>query len=90
MRQQAEMKRHTDTALEASSDKLGSQLMVAFYMAKNDVPSIQFDKLTELLRVVKAPDFMTASGIYKHHDSFDDMEKSLESVIMKELDEKIE
>ena len=47
MRQQAVMKRHTDTALEASSDKLGSQLMVAFYMAKNYVPSIQFDKLTE-------------------------------------------
>ncbi|XP_073329080.1 uncharacterized protein C17orf113-like [Pagrus major] len=58
-------------------------------MAKNDVACHQYEGLTQLLGAVKAPDFVTRDGIYRHSDSVDDMEKALESVVMKQLDEKL-
>ncbi|KAL3040778.1 hypothetical protein OYC64_011721 [Pagothenia borchgrevinki] len=41
------------------------------------------------LREVKAPDFVTGDGIYRHGDSVDDMEKAIDEVLIKQLDEKL-
>ncbi|KAJ4922750.1 hypothetical protein JOQ06_004153 [Pogonophryne albipinna] len=83
------MKNHIDSAKEQSSQKLHSQLKVVFHMTKNDIPGNQFRGMTDLLRAVGAPDFGTDDGIYKHSESLCDMERALEGVIMKQLDEKL-
>lgn len=58
-------------------------------MAKNDIACHQYERLTELLGAVKAPDFVTREGIQQHNDSVDDMEKILEHVVLKQLEEKL-
>ncbi|KAL3060848.1 hypothetical protein OYC64_015233 [Pagothenia borchgrevinki] len=58
-------------------------------MAKNDIAGNQYAGLTELLREVKAPDFVTGDGIYRHGDSVDDMEMAIDEVLIKQLDEKL-
>ncbi|XP_033977285.1 zinc finger protein 862-like [Trematomus bernacchii] len=83
------MKGHCERANEASNMKLCSQLKVVFHMAKNDIAGNQYAGLTELLREVKAPDFVTGDGIYRHSDSVDDMEKAIDEVLIKQLDEKL-
>ncbi|KAJ8380182.1 hypothetical protein SKAU_G00009600 [Synaphobranchus kaupii] len=83
------MKGHCEKANETSNKKLCSQLQVVFHMAKNDIACHQYVGLTDLLRAVKAPDLVTCEGIYLHSDSVDDMEKALEDVVMKQLDEKL-
>ncbi|KAI4813334.1 hypothetical protein KUCAC02_024666, partial [Chaenocephalus aceratus] len=83
------MKSHIDSAKEQSSQKLHSQFKVVFHMTKNDIPGNQFRGMTDLLRAVGAPDFGTDDGIYKHSESLCDMEKALEGVIMRQLDEKL-
>lgn len=87
--QQKPMEAHCEKAVEKIKKKLCSQLQVVFYMAKNDVACHQYEGLTQLLGVVKAPDFVMPDGIYRNRDSVDDMEKALESVVMKQLDEKL-
>ncbi|KAJ8367403.1 hypothetical protein AAFF_G00318060 [Aldrovandia affinis] len=83
------MKGHCEKANETSNKKLCSQLQVVFHMAKNDIACHQYVGLTDLLRAVKAPDFVSCEGIYRHSDSVDDMEKALEDVVVKQLDEKL-
>ncbi|KAJ4929686.1 hypothetical protein JOQ06_018708 [Pogonophryne albipinna] len=83
------MKSHIDSAKEQSSQKLHSQLKVVFHMTKNDIPGNQFRGMTDLLRAVGAPDFGTDDGIHKHSESLCDMERALEGVIMRQLDEKL-
>ncbi|KAI4800054.1 hypothetical protein KUCAC02_016591, partial [Chaenocephalus aceratus] len=87
--QQMAMKSHIDSAKEQSSQKLHSQLKVVFHMTKNDIPGNQFRGMTDLLRAVGAPDFGTDDGIYKHSESLCDMERALEGIIMRQLDEKL-
>ncbi|KAJ3581115.1 hypothetical protein NHX12_017030, partial [Muraenolepis orangiensis] len=83
------MKSQINSAKERTSQKLHSQLKVVFHMAKNDIPGHQFSGMTDLLRAVGAPDFETDDGIYRHSESLCDMERALEGVIMRELDEKL-
>ncbi|CAK6981758.1 zinc finger protein 862-like [Scomber scombrus] len=87
--QQTAMKSHCEKAKDILNKKLSSQLQVVFYMTKNDIACHQYEGLTELLGAVRAPYFVTREGIYWHSDSVDDMEKALESVVMKQLDEKL-
>ncbi|XP_061573635.1 zinc finger protein 862-like isoform X1 [Cololabis saira] len=88
--QRAAMEGHCERAKETSNKKLCSQLKVVFYMAKKDIACHQYEGLTELLGAVpEAPDFVTGDGIYRHSGPVDDMEKALESVVMKQLDEKL-
>ncbi|KAF3856937.1 hypothetical protein F7725_017660, partial [Dissostichus mawsoni] len=70
--QQTAMKGHCERANESSNMKQYSQLKVVFQMAKNDIAGNQYAGLTELLREVKAPDFVTGDGIYRHSDSKSD------------------
>ncbi|KAJ8372405.1 hypothetical protein AAFF_G00289800 [Aldrovandia affinis] len=58
-------------------------------MAKSDIACHQYVGLTDLLRAVKAPDFVSCEGIYRHSDSVDDMEKALEDIVVKQLDDKL-
>ncbi|KAJ8358389.1 hypothetical protein AAFF_G00010400 [Aldrovandia affinis] len=83
------MKGHCEKANETSNKKLCSQLRVVFHMAINVIACHQYVGLTDLLRAVKAPDFVSCEGIYRHSDSVDDMEKALEDVVVKQLDEKL-
>ncbi|KAM3875379.1 uncharacterized protein C17orf113-like [Diretmus argenteus] len=89
-KQQLAIKGHTEKAKEISSNKLESQLVVVFDMAKRMIPCHQFVGQTELLRALKAPDFISTDGIYRHSDSVDDMERSVESVLLSQLDAKIQ
>lgn len=73
--QQIAMKGHCEKATKTLNKTLCSQLQVVFHMTKNDIACHQYEGLTELLGAVRAPDFVTREGIYRHSDSVDDMEK---------------
>ena len=86
---QMAMKGQCEKATDSSKKKLCSQMKVVFHMAKHDIPGHQYVGMTELLRAVQAPDFTTSQGLYRHSESICDMEKALEDVVLKGLDEKI-
>lgn len=90
MQQQKAMKEHCDKAKQSSSDALISQLKVVYHMSQNDIPCHQFVAMTELLKSIKAPDFKTDAGLYRHSDSINDMERALEQTLLEELDDKLQ
>lgn len=63
MPHQTAMKGHCEKANETFNKKLCSQLQVVFHKAKNDIVCHRYVGLTDLLRAVKAPDFVTCGHL---------------------------